>query len=82
MYIHGEVYLTGKEDEIALYAGIKGGDVRSWYSDSGKQILGFLSPVDLPFHGDTENDLSICGKGEGGAFLREGRGLAGGEGEK
>lgn len=29
MYIHGKVYLTGKEDEIALYAGIKGGDVRS-----------------------------------------------------
>lgn len=35
--------------------------------------MGFLSAVDLPFHGDTENDLSVCGKGEGGTFLKEGR---------
>lgn len=72
MYIRGEVYLTGKENEMTLYAGIKGCDVRSRYSDSGKQTLGFLSLVDLPFHRDTENDLCVCGKKEGGG-LSEGR---------
>lgn len=66
LYIHGEVYSTGKEDEMTLYAGIKGCGVRSLYSDSGKQILDFLSLVDLPFHRDTENDLCVCGKKEGG----------------
>lgn len=52
-----KLYSTRKENEVTLYEGnmdaARGPDTWKINSDSGNEILSFLSLVDLTFHRDT-----------------------------